>query len=168
MIIALFGAPGAGKDTVAEMLVNGFGYRRVAFADKVRELAYRTRPEIRHIVDTYGWENAKREFLEVRCVLETVGDGAREVLGEDVWVNAAFKDLDLDNHDYVITDLRKENEYTYLNYLDTVFVCVRRSGCEKRPFDQWRAHWAEYVIDNDGGLDELRAKVDTLAFSLEV
>lgn len=168
MIVALFGAPGAGKDTVAEMLVNGFGYRRVAFADKVRELAYRTRPEIRHLVDTYGWEGAKREFLEVRCVLETVGDGAREVLGEDVWVDAAFKSLDTDNHDYVVTDLRKENEYVHLNYHETVFVLVRRFGCEKRPFDQWRPHWAEFVIDNDEGLDELRAKVDTLAFSLEV
>lgn len=167
MIIALFGPPGCGKDTVANMLVNSFGYRRVAFADKVRELTYETRPEIRHLVDTYGWEGAKREYLDVRCALESIGDGTRRVLGEDVWIHAAFKDLDLDNHDYVVTDLRKENEYVYLNYQETVFVYVRRPGYEKRPFDQWRTCWAEFVIDNDGGVDDLQRKVDTFAFSLE-
>ena len=43
MIIALFGPPGAGKDTVGKILVEQYAYRRVAFADKVRELAAKVR-----------------------------------------------------------------------------------------------------------------------------
>ena len=57
MLIALFGPPGAGKDTVAKRLVEQHGFVRIAFADKVRELAYQVMsPNLQSVVDYEGWE----------------------------------------------------------------------------------------------------------------
>ena len=40
MIIGLSGYARSGKDTVAETLVNEYGFKRVAFADKIKDLLY--------------------------------------------------------------------------------------------------------------------------------
>lgn len=167
MIVALFGAPGSGKDTVAKVLGESFGFQRIAFADKVRELAYRVRPEVRAIVDAFGWEEAKREFLEVRCILECIGDGTREVLGPSVWIDAALDDKELDDEDFAVTDLRKSNEYKHLKYLGATFVLIRRDGYTKRPTDEWQESWADYVIDNDADIESLRNKVTDLVMALD-
>ena len=165
MIVALFGSPGAGKDTVAKILIEEHGYRRVAFADKVRDLTYELNPHIfsrdvclQVVVDTYGWDITKREIDEVRRWLERVGDGCREVLGDNVWIERAFCGINATS-DIVVTDLRKENEYTSLRYAGAKFWHITRNGCEKRPFDEWKPEWANATIENNGTIDELREKV---------
>mgnify|MGYP006283771541 FL=1 len=40
MIIGLTGYAQSGKDTVASLLVEHYGYERVAFADKIRSFLY--------------------------------------------------------------------------------------------------------------------------------
>jgi dephospho-CoA kinase len=40
MIIGLTGYAQSGKDTVANILVENYGYQRVAFADPIRALLY--------------------------------------------------------------------------------------------------------------------------------
>lgn len=177
MIIALFGAPGAGKDTVGKILVEQYAYRRVAFADKVRELALRLHGKqcidfshsriwtLRQCVETHGWEVAKRESPMVREILEQVGDGCREVLGGDVWINAAFGPRLLDDDDIAITDVRKENEIVWIGNWAAQFGYdfsiwhITRNGCEKRPFDEWQPEWATATIENNGTVEELAAKV---------
>lgn len=174
MIIALFGPPGAGKDTVGKILVEQYAYRRVAFADKVRELALKLNPHIfsrdvclQTVVETYGWEIAKREIREVRFWLERVGDGCREVLGEDVWIKSAFRTVAV-TENVVITDLRKFNEIDWLWWYaehpetKTAVWHITRNGCEKRPFDEWRPEWATATIENNGTIEELTAKVKEL------
>ncbi len=44
MIIGLTGYAQSGKDTVANILVERYGFTRVAFADKIREFLYETNP----------------------------------------------------------------------------------------------------------------------------
>lgn len=53
-IIGLSGYARSGKDTAAEVLVEQFGFTRVAFADKLREVLYELNP----IVDFLGREVA--------------------------------------------------------------------------------------------------------------
>jgi len=165
MIVALFGSPGAGKDTVAKILIEEHGYRRVAFADKVRDLTYELNPHIfsrdvclQVVVDTYGWDITKREIDEVRRWLERVGDGCREVLGADLWIMATWHDI-IQCGNVVITDLRKENEYISLRDIGAKFWFITRNDCEKRPFDEWKPEWANATIENNGTIDELREKV---------
>lgn len=173
MIIALFGPPGAGKDTVGKILVEEFQYRRVAFADKVRELAlklhgsdiidigYGDKFHLRTCVEAYGWERVKRDCPDAREILERVGDGCREVLGDTVWINAVWHDV-ITGGGVVITDMRKENEYEALLDIDAQFWLITREGCKKRPFDEWEPEWAYDAIENDGTLEELRKKVRSL------
>ena len=181
MIIALFGPPGAGKDTIGKILVEQYAYRRVAFADKVRELAYELNPHIFHygeplqsLVDKHGWEVAKRDFGEVRFWLECVGDGCREVLGPDVWINAAFGTNLFDDDDIVVTDVRKRNEVDWiLNWAasfgyEVGVWYITRNGCKKRPFDEWQPEWATATIENNGTVEELAEKVRELVNGLTI
>ena len=46
MILALTGYAGSGKDTIAEQLLDDYGFGRVAFADKLKELAWAINPII--------------------------------------------------------------------------------------------------------------------------
>lgn len=165
MIIALFGPPGAGKDTVGKILVEQYACRRVAFADKVRELALKLHGstivnagltnymKLRDAIEVFGWE-VKRDSEDVRKILERVGDGCREVLGSDVWINAAFGPNLLDDDDIVVTDVRKPNEIDWIknwaaNFGYEVGIWyITRNGCEKRPFDEWQPDWATATIQS--------------------
>lgn len=170
MIIALFGPPGAGKDTVGKILVEQYAYRRVAFADKVRELTlrlhgdtkinteYKEWHQLKWLVDTLGWDHCKRNFEQVRRLLERVGDGCREVLGNDLWLNQVALDL-MSGHNIVVTDMRKHNEMRVLAFYDARFWHITRNGCVKRPFDEWQESWATATIENNGTVEELAAKV---------
>jgi hypothetical protein len=170
MLIALFGAPGAGKDTVAKRLVEQHGFVRVAFADKVRELAYEVATDTqREQIDYFGWEKCKRKSEDYRKLLERVGDGARKVLGESVWIDAVYDQIDAllaINKNVVITDLRKQNELELVNGLssdwdyDCTVWCVTRPGCEKRPFDEWKLEWAAFTVHNNDTIEVLNQRVD--------
>lgn len=178
MIIALFGPPGAGKDTVGKILVEQYAYKRVAFADKVRELALKlcgstivdaglgNYMKLRDAVETFGWD-VKRDSEDVRKILERVGDGCRDVLGADVWIRSAFRDVAV-TQNTVITDLRKFNEIDWLWWyaehpeVETAVWHIARNGCEKRPFDEWQPEWATATIANNGTVEELAEKVREL------
>ncbi len=169
MLVALFGPPGAGKDTVAKRLVEQHGFVRIAFADKVRELAYEMlEPIDREFIDEVGWERAKREYEYYRWILERVGDGARRVFGPDFWIDAVRGEVNNVlgmGKSVVITDLRKKNEMWYVHTMeplgyDAKMWHVTRPGCEKRPFDEWRPEWAAFTIHNFGTVDELNQRVD--------
>jgi hypothetical protein len=170
MLIALFGPPGAGKDTATKRLVEQHGFVRVAFADKVRELAYETLEDSsRVVIDMKGWEVAKRWHREYREILERVGDGARKVFGPDFWIDAIRNqvlDVLRKNGNVVITDLRKENEKRFVNALDlhifgkSKLWYVTRPGCHKRPFDEWKPEWAAFTIYNNDTIEVLNQRVD--------
>ena len=66
MIIGLTGFARSGKDSVAKVLVDQYGFTRVAFADKIRELLYEVNPivndsnfTLQGVVNEFGWEDAK-------------------------------------------------------------------------------------------------------------
>jgi hypothetical protein len=169
MLIALFGAPGAGKDTVAAHLVDKHGFVRVAFADKVRELAYEIATDTqREQVNYFGWEKCKRKSEDYRKLLERVGDGARKVLGDDVWVGAIEEDIRCllaTGKSVVITDLRKKNELCFVHDteaygFDATTWHIKRPGHYKRPFDEWEEKWAEFTVHNFGTVEELQCRVD--------
>jgi cytidylate kinase len=164
VLIALIGAPGSGKDTIAKRLVEQHGFVRFAFADKVRELAYATLDvPSKRFLDSLGWEKAKRQTNFFREHLERVGDGARKVFGQEFWIEQIFEEVKtaiINDADIVITDLRKENERDFVQNFDGIIWHVHRPGCERRPFDEWREGWAAFSIPNFGELEDLHRHVD--------
>lgn len=123
MIIGLTGYARSGKDTVADILVAEHGFTRVALADGVRELALRIDPvlglnmhkrpyTLSQAVHTFGWEALKSTCWgpEVRRLLQEIGTGCRDLLGENVWIDRLWLRHWPDASRVVITDVRFANE----------------------------------------------------------
>jgi hypothetical protein len=120
MIIGLSGYAQTGKDTIANYLVENYGYKKISFADPIREALYRLNPKVaiadmvgvplRAVVDGLGWENVKVESEDTRELLQRMGtEVGRDMFGEDFWVNQAMqKAQHYDN--VVFADVRFENE----------------------------------------------------------
>lgn len=127
VLVGFAGYARCGKDTAGAYLVNHYGFARRSFADVLREVLYRTDPlvpyrhddtghlhfvPLRLLVDWKGWEAAKAAEPEhphgVRSLLQRLGtDAGRNVLGQNVWVDAATRDLP---ERTVFTDVRFPNE----------------------------------------------------------
>jgi hypothetical protein len=174
MIIGLSGYARSGKDEVAKILVEEFGYKRIAFADKIRTLLYETNPQVggnrlQHMVSTYGWDVAKSQ-PEVRHLLQALGVGARKTFGDNHWIVEALKDIDREGK-YVITDVRFKNEAEWLKDIYGAEIWrIRRPGVEpvnthisETQLDDYEP---DFTLHNEGTLEELGLLVQTRMGSL--
>jgi hypothetical protein len=143
MIIGLHGFAQSGKDSLAKIMVEDFGYTRIAFADILREAVYRLNPiveanidvergvvvtRVQPLIDSIGWERAKVEYEEIRRLLQVMGtEVGRQLFYEDIWVDAALKDYDPQGK-YVVTDMRFDNEVAAIEGRKGVLVKVKRPG----------------------------------------
>ncbi|AVD99275.1 deoxynucleoside monophosphate kinase [Streptomyces phage BillNye] len=120
-ILGLAGYARSGKDTAGNAL-EADGWKRVAFADVLREFAYTLNPVIQSehgfytplqwVIDEYGWNGYKRtQWAEgVRDLLQRLGtECGRELISQNIWVDATFNRMD-PNFNYVISDMRFPNE----------------------------------------------------------
>lgn len=170
MIIGLAGYARSGKDEVAKILVKNYGFRRIAFADPIREFVLRVNPilesghRIGELVKEFGWELAKSKD-ESRRLLQEVGLVARDMFGPNFWVDLAVKNISFGER-VVISDVRFKNEMTVIRQLEGKTFRVLRDGV-----GPVNAHISETEIDdsyfnayipNNGTLEELEAYVDTL------
>jgi hypothetical protein len=169
MIIGLTGYARSGKDTVANILIEEYGFTRLAFADKIRDLLVEVNPilsdghRLNEILKDYGWEVAKAK-TEVRRLLQDLGVGARKVFGDNHWIVEAFKDIDRSKN-YVVTDVRFENEAEFIKSFSGQIWRIKRPGIEAV-----NAHVSESELDgyksdqifmNNGTIDDLTALVKT-------
>lgn len=173
-LIGLMGYARSGKDTVAGYLAE-YGFARVAFADKLKEVALAVNPVIdwyghgvrirlADVVYAKGWEEAKA-LSEVRSFLQNLGVALRENIDKDVWVDAAFKPLRYDGS-YVITDVRFPNEAKRVKEHSGILVRVSRPGVgpanghvSETALDDVSA---DYALSNNGTQDDLKYKARTL------
>ncbi len=166
MLIGLVGRKQSGKDTAARALTER-GYTRVAFADALKQAAYRTDPyvmvsnapyRLSLVVDRLGWDTAK-QIPDVRGLLQRMGDAMRKAVSEDVWVDAALDGAV--RHDLtVITDVRYPNEYDAIRDTGGIIVKIVRPGQaaddthpSETNVDQMEA---DATIVNSGTIEELR------------
>lgn len=125
MIIGITGLKGAGKDSVAEVLINEFGYHKMAFADTLkdmvavafgwdRKMLEGTTPEDREVrekPDEFWSKELGRQFSP-RNALEIFGTNLlRDHFYINFWIACLKKRLkDLGYDKVVITDVRFANE----------------------------------------------------------
>lgn len=185
MLIGLHGAGGSGKDTVADYLVKQYGFKRVAFADKLKELALELNPyfatlysDLKSLVEDNGWDIAKESSYRmlqgapweypVREYLQTLGVSMREVFGPDFWVDQVSEDVDghwlEDYANVVITDVRFPNELQFINEsLGQTWVITgrqRQSVIGSSHASEQRLEGITLGISNTGGFDWLYEQVD--------
>ena len=130
-IIGLSGYARSGKDEAAKVLVEDYGFTRVAFADKLREVLYALNPiiaekgastiagryetyvKVQDVIDRHGWDGYKEtEYgTEIRRLLQRLGtEAGRQTLWDSIWIDAAFANLD-ENAKVVVSDARFFNEF---------------------------------------------------------
>jgi hypothetical protein len=170
-VIGLTGYAQSGKDTVASILVEKYGYRRVAFADKIKEFLYGINPMVacsptgylQDLVNLVGWDEAKQE-PQVRRLLQDLGVSGRELLYPNVWVTPVLSTIRSGDR-VVVTDVRFENEAGAVKNMGGQLWRVKRLG-----FGPVNDHVSEYELDgykvdqifvNNGTLEDLETLITT-------
>ena len=165
-IIGLTGYAQSGKDTFASILVEKYGYSRIAFADKIRDFLYGINPMVgcsptgylQDLVNLVGWDKAKQE-PQVRRLLQDLGISARDLISEDIWVTAALSSVSKDQR-VVITDVRFENEAAMIKSMGGQLWRVKRSGVGPVNDHVSESEMDGYKVDqifvNNGTLEELQ------------
>lgn len=183
-IIGLSGYARSGKDEAAAVLVKEFGFTRVAFADKLREVLYalnpivglweardELKPTLKHyntvqdVIYQYGWDGYKETHYgpEIRRLLQRLGtEAGRETLWDSIWVDAALTGHPEDAK-LVVTDCRFPNEAQAVVERGGKMVRISRKGvgpanshASEISLDDWNFDWR---IDNDYSLEQYHTDV---------
>lgn len=168
----------AGKDSVAGILVRKYGFRQVALADAIRKMLLEIDPlveddnyNVKRLSDIHweldgDWDKIKADCRESVDLMIALGQSARDIISEDVWLNAAFPtmsyDPERDGH-IVISDIRQPNEVEFLYQWGGELWYVERPSLDdstKRGMDGLLkdAHFEARIV-NDGTLASLEDKV---------
>ena len=166
MIIGLSGYAQSGKDEVASILVESYGFTRVAFADKIRELLYEMNPNfhdtlLQQAVDREGWDEVKKD-QSVRRMMQNLGVGVRKLFGENFWIKEALYALPTEGK-FVFTDVRFTNEAEMIKLNEGQIWRVKRPNVEavnghvsEHDLDDYKF---DQILKNEGSLDELKELV---------
>lgn len=169
MIIGIVGFMNSGKGTVSDMLVSDFGYRKMAFADPLkdacsvlfgwdRKLLEGDTKESRlwrEKTDQYWSAILGRTNFSPRTALQLLGtEAGRKVFGENIWIASTMQRIAFQSSSqFVISDVRFANEVTAIRAAGGFVVRVKR-GEEPEYFqDALLENQSHYMMwDNYDGL----------------
>jgi len=168
MIIGLSGYARSGKDSVAELLVLNYGFKRMAFADGIRKALLQLNPvvadglRLNELVEEHGWEVAKSKD-EVRRLLQVLGtDVGRKLIHQDIWVWHLFNQMNMGER-IVIPDVRFPNEAKMIEEQGGEVWRINRANhhavndhVSEHAMDN---HMFKRVVYNNGTLDDLAEEV---------
>ena len=155
MIIAVCGFIGSGKDTIADYLVNIYGFRRESFASSLKDavaqvfgwdrtmLEGRTKQarEWREQVDPWWSKRLSMPTLTPRWVLQFWGtEVCRRAFHDDIWIASLENKLRQITDDVVISDCRFPNEVKAIIAAGGIVVRVIRG-----PEPEWLHHAKNYM-----------------------
>ncbi len=187
MIVGLSGFARSGKDEAAKVLVEEFGFTRVAFADKLRQMLYELNPVtvanfehhgmdpigyngvvfklLQPVIDEYGWDGYKESPFskDIRRLLQRLGtEAARKALWDTIWIDAAFAGVESDR--IVVTDARFYNEFDAVRERGGSIWRIERAGVGPANDHASELEAISYphfavTIHNDGMLEDYHEKV---------
>lgn len=178
MIIGLHGLAGSGKDSVGLYLEDVYHFERAALAKQIKDAAcvlFGLTPE--HF-DDRNLKETEIPWLgkSPRQVAQLLGtEFGRRYFGSDIWIKTAKQRLDAWRADFleqtfhplcgfVLTDIRYEDEAAWVRSEGGTVWHIQRPGIipvsshsSENGIDV--AH-GDFVIENDGTLNDLYDKVD--------
>jgi hypothetical protein len=180
-LLGLVGYARCGKNTLAEFL----DWKQLAFADPLREFLYKLNPLVaigdgevtpyQDAIEHHGYDAVKTMMpsegsacygFSARDMLQRCGtDAGRNVLGWDIWVDAAMSRYD-PAVPTVYTDVRFSNEASAIRDRGGLIVRITRDGIEPP-----NGHISErYVTECDADIDIRTGHddLDTLRHHAEV
>lgn len=176
MIIGLSGKARAGKDTVAAILVEDYGFTRLAFADVIKACVYTLDPiislsglRLQYLVDSNGWEAAK-EFPEVRRLLQVFGsEVGRELIDEQIWIEMTMSGIKAGSN-IVISDVRFKNEAEEIKYQGGQVWRITRAinadndnHLSETQLDSWNF---DHYVPNNGTMEDLKKEVKDIMWRM--
>lgn len=113
-LIGLAGCAGVGKSTIARMLRVNLGYRRIAFADPLKEaLSIITGLSLNHFYNIKLKEKQTEYGKSPRQMMQMGGtEFVRNMINPNFWIIRMQKELNqfFPNERIVVDDIRFENE----------------------------------------------------------
>jgi hypothetical protein len=176
-LIGLGGRLRAGKDTVADVLVEHHGFRKMGMSDALADALYVLDPVIptgirySAFVRRVGYVEAKKN-PEVRRLLQKLGtEVGRDMIGTNVWVDiieARIRASLAAGIPVAVTGIRFPNEVTMIHRVGGTLVWVSRPEADNAApahASETSVNVAHFDIDmqNDGTLDELVTRAHRLA-----
>ena len=170
--IAISGVSGAGKDTVAQFLIDELGYERLAIADPIKE----------HVGDIFGltkrqlWGDLRNEVIDElgvspRKIYQDFGRFCREI-DAGIWLRALLsrvRELIGEGRRVVCTDVRTHKEFEAVRSAGASLWHITRSGAgapgdlandsTERQARELAGRRFDVVIENNGPLEELQERV---------
>lgn len=161
MIIAVNGYGGAGKDTIGNILVQHRGFKRLAFADPLKQIA----SQMFDVPLEWFYDRVKKfepipywDGLTPTQIAVKLGTEVGRHLHPDVWVRKILNMIgDEPGHDYVITDCRFPNEALAVRKFGGLIVRVDRDGYGPRiDLETGQPHISDIALDNWNFDDRIR------------
>ena len=177
-LIGITGKARSGKDSIAKYLWAQYGFSRFAFADAVK-LAAQAKfglsdrqtwdDELKEVVIPF-WGMAPREMFQKEGT-----EAGRDVFGYDLWLKRWLITYNLlgDTEDIVVPDVRFDNEADLIRSRGGIIIEVRRDvagltgAAGAHVSEGGLSAPADFVIHNNGTLEELYAAVDTILGGLQ-
>lgn len=136
-LVAFLGAEGSGKSYNSKKLVEEHNFKKLSFADALREMAFK--------IIGMDFEEGMKHYAELkqteivngqnfRNILENLGSAIRQYT-EDFWVDVVIKKISETSEDICIDDMRYTNEFIKVyNY------------CQKEEIE-FKAYFCNYHSD---------------------
>jgi len=170
LLLGVSGYPRSGKDAFAEVLVNEYGFTKVAFADKLKEMALAIDPIVHaeardgsrvmrlgEVIHLYGWEHAKDHFPEVRRFLKYLATEGVRAQDPDFWARSAFAEV-VKHPRVVMPDVRFVNEFDAIRFADGINIRINRPGLDEsdthRSETELRDAHFDSLLVNSGSLED--------------
>lgn len=177
MIIGVCGNLGVGKTTFSHMLADHINDMLGTDSDYEFTVESFAKPvkDVSHLIA--GGKVEKDEIvrgllISGRELYQTVGDGIRELLGDDVWYNHLINRCE--GLDVVVDDVRYRNECDGILERDGIIIRVNRDVSDsnkkylghrsERDLDGYTKY--DCVVDNSGTLEELDEAARLIAIGI--
>lgn len=191
-IIAFTGYKQSGKDTAANYLVREHSYKKIAFADPIREICEKLNPivgdmvldyhlgsygvqaniyQVRYnvAVDYFGYDKAKNRYPEMRRILQKIGtEVGREMFDENIWVDWALSRMKRGDN-IAVSDLRFKNEEEAIRSMGGWIIRLVREDLDSDHPSETEIQNidADWTIINEYAKSTLYSKIDDFLRELE-